>query len=243
MPADVAMTPAVRRVVRRARRLAMTGRRVECPCCGSRFRRFKPAHGPDRLCWACGALERHRSLSLYLDRHPELLRPGMSVLHVAPEPMLRDRLSAIDGVRYVSGDLTAEFGPERIDVTDLQFADASFDLVVCNHVLEHVPDDRRAMREIARVLRPGGAAILLVPDVAAGATDEDPLVTDPGERKRRFGQADHVRRYGWDYVDRLRETGLRVDVERPETILGPALVERYRLRKYGEVEPIFLARA
>jgi SAM-dependent methyltransferase len=239
MQAAAVLTPALRR----ARRLAMTGRGVECPCCDSRFRRFKSAHGPDRLCWSCGALERHRSLWLFLDRHPELVWPGMSILHVAPEPILRDRLSAIAGVRYVSGDLTAEFGPERIDVTELHYDDGSFDLVVCNHVLEHVPDDRRAMRELARVLRPGGAAILLVPDVAGPVTDEDPSIADPHERVRRFGQDDHVRRYGWDYVGRLRETGLEVEVERPEAILGDALVERYRLRKFGEVEPIFVARA
>jgi SAM-dependent methyltransferase len=233
----------LRRSLRRARRLAMTGLRVQCPCCGSRFRRFKAMHGPDRACWSCGSLERHRSLALFLDRRPELLWPGMSILHVAPEPVLRDRLTAVEGVRYVSGDLTAEFGPEEIDVTELQYDDDSFDLVICNHVLEHVPDDRRAMREIARVLRPGGAAILLVPDVSAPETDEEPSITDPIERVRRFGQDDHVRRYGWDYVDRLRETGLLVDVELPETVVGEKLVARYRLRKFGEVEPLFLARA
>jgi SAM-dependent methyltransferase len=233
----------LRRSLRRARRLAMAGRRVQCPCCGARYRRFKAFHGEDRACWRCGSLERHRSLALFLDRHPELLWRDMSILHVAPEGMLRDRLAGVAGARYVSGDLTAELGPEEIDVTALQYDDASFDLVVCNHVLEHVPDDRRAIREIARVLRPGGAAILLVPDVEAAVTDEDPSVTDPAERVRRFGQDDHVRRYGWDYVDRLREAGLRVDVERPGTLLPDALVARYRLRKYGAVEPLFLARA
>ena len=243
MQASDVLPPPLRRSLRRARTLAMTGRAVQCPCCGSRFRRFKDAHGADRACWRCGSLERHRSLALYLDRHPELLWPGMSILHVAPEGVLRDRLAAVEGARYVSGDLTAEFGPEEIDVTDLRFEDASFDLVVCNHVLEHVPDDRRAMREIARVLRPGGAAILLVPDVEAAVTDEDPSITDPEERVRRFGQDDHVRRYGWDYVDRLRHAGLRVDVERPETLLSDAVVVRHRLRKFGAVEPIFLARA
>jgi SAM-dependent methyltransferase len=220
----------------------MAGRRVECPCCGSRFRHFRGFHGPDRLCWRCGALERHRSLWLYLNREPDLTRPGVSVLHVAPEPILRDRFQSVPGVRYVGGDLNAEYGPERIDVTDLQFDDASFDVVMCNHVLEHVPDDRQAMRELARVLKPGGRAILQVPYVDANMTDEDPAVVDSADRLRRFGQSDHVRRYGWDYVDRLRDAGFSVEVERPERQLPDELVERYGLRAYGSVEPIFACR-
>jgi SAM-dependent methyltransferase len=220
----------------------MSGRSVECPCCGARFRRFEGFHGPDRVCWSCGSLERHRSLWLYLDRRPELTQANLSVLHVAPEPIFRDRLRGIPGVRYVGGDLNADFGPERIDVTRLQFDDSTFDLVMCNHVLEHVTDDRLAMREIARVLKPGGHAILLVPDIAAPETDEDPSIVDPAERLRRFGQADHVRRYGWDYVERLREAGLEPKVERPESVLAEALIDRYRLRKFGDVEPIFVCR-
>jgi len=218
----------------------MTGGAVECPCCGASFRRFRDLNGADRLCWSCGSLERHRSLWLALDRHPELTRAGISILHVAPEAMLAERFRTIPDVTYVAGDLHGDFGPEKIDVTNLRFGDATFDVVMCNHVLEHVPDDRRAMREIARVLKPGGTAILLVPDVSADLTDEDPAVVDPAERRRRFGQFDHLRRYGWDYVGRLREAGLDVDVERPESIVPSELVERYRLRKYGEVEPIFV---
>src|SRR3954465_8486183 len=103
------------RLVRGARSALMFGRRVECPCCGSHFRRFRGFHGPNRLCWRCGALERHRSLWLFLDRRPDLTPPGMSVLHVAPEPVLRDRFAGVPGVRYVGGDLTAEYGPEHID--------------------------------------------------------------------------------------------------------------------------------
>jgi SAM-dependent methyltransferase len=185
-------------------------------------------------------MERHRSLWLFLDSRPNLLSPGMSILHVAPEPALRRRFCNIPDVSYVGGDLTAQFGPERIDVTRIEFDDASFDAVVCNHVLEHVPDDRLAMGELARVLRPGAWAILQVPDVAAEFTDEDAAVTDPTERLSRFGQSDHVRRYGWDYVDRLKDAGFFVEVVRPEAHLSEAQVTRHRLRKFGEVEPIFL---
>src|SRR3954470_12538178 len=226
----------------RGRAALMFGSRVECPCCGSRFRRFRGFHGPNRLCWHCGALERHRSLWLFLDRRPDLTRPGISVLHVAPEQVLRNRFVRVPGVRYIGGDLNAEYGPERIDVTDLKFADESFDLIMCNHVLEHVPDDRRAMNELARVLKRGGAAILQVPDVVAQVTDEDPSAVDAQVRLQRFGQVDHVRRYGWDYVDRLREAGFSVEVERPETYLAGDEIERHRLRKMSAVEPIFVCR-
>jgi SAM-dependent methyltransferase len=191
-------------------------------------------------------MERHRSVWLQLDRHPEMLIAGAVVLHVAPERVLGNRLRSIPGADYHGGDLTAEFGPERIDVTDLRFPDRSVDILVCNHVLEHVPDDRKAMVEIHRVLKPGGWALLLVPelegDSVSETTDEDPSITDPAERLRRFGQDDHVRRYGWDYLDRLREAGLEVEVIRPESEFGTAAVERYRLAKRGAVEPLIFCR-
>lgn len=191
-------------------------------------------------------MERHRSVWLQLDRRPEMLTRGAVVLHVAPERVLGNRLRSIPGAEYHGGDLTAEFGPERIDVTDLQFPDQSFDILVCNHVLEHVPDDRKAMAEIHRVLKPDGWALLLVPelegDSVSETTDEDPTITDPAERLRRFGQDDHVRRYGWDYLVRLREAGLEPEVIRPESEFGVEAVERYRLAKRGAVEPLVFCR-
>jgi SAM-dependent methyltransferase len=181
-----------------------------------------------------------------MDRHPEMLVPGAVVLHVAPERILGQRLRAIPGCEYHGGDLTAEFGPERIDVTDLEFPDQSIDIMMCNHVLEHVPDDRKAMAEIHRVLKPGGWALLLVPDLegdeVADRTEEDPSVKDPAERLRRFGQEDHVRRYGWDYLDRLTEAGLEVDRIDPEIEFGREAVEHFRLAKHGAVEPLILCR-
>ncbi len=247
-----ALRHAARRQVERLRasgpgarvlRAAHRGDVVACPCCASRFARFKGYNGPDRVCWVCGSFERHRSVWLHLDAHPELLRPGMAILHVAPEPPLRRRLAAVPGVRYVSGDLLRDFGPTRLDVTALEVPDASFDAVVCNHVLEHVPDDRRAMAELRRVLRPGGWALLLVPDVGGPSTDEEPGIADPEEQLRRFGQRDHVRRYGWDYVDRLTEAGFAVEVVRPEATLPVETIDRFRLRRFGQVEPLFLGRA
>lgn len=223
-------------------RAVFRGDAVECPCCHSRFRVLRKYKQPNRICWLCGSMERHRVLWLYLDRHPELLSPGMSILHVAPERVLRRRFEAVPRVNYVGGDLTAEFGPERIDVTAIDYPDNSFDAVVCNHVLEHVPDDRLAMSEIRRVLKQGGWAVLMVPDVEEPATIEDPEVSDPDEQLRRFGQRDHVRRYGWDYVDRLNGAGFDVEVVEMDKVLSDAEVELYRLKKIGRVEPIFLCR-
>jgi SAM-dependent methyltransferase len=233
----------VRRMLDAGMTAAMRGDRVHCPCCGSSFRQFKAHAGvPDRICWMCGSAERHRLVTHYLDAHAELMRPGMSILHIAPERALSRRLCRIPDVRYIGGDLHAEYGTVPIDVTDIQFKDAMFDAVLCSHVLEHVPDDRKAMAEIRRVLKPSGWALLLVPYVHDEVTDEEPTIADPEEQLRRFGQVDHVRRYGWDYVSRLEEAGFSVEVIRSDTLLSEETIERERLRKHGEVEPIFIAR-
>lgn len=225
--------------------LAFYGHQRFCPCCGHTFRKFRGIHdirvdAPDRICWACGSLERHRSVALY---HPDITYPGMRILHVAPEASLRRRFQVLPGVHYVAGDLDTYFGAQRINVTDLsQFADGSFDAVVCNHVLEHVPDDRAAMREIRRVLADGGWGLLLVPDVRNAVTDEDPSITDVQERIRRFGQHDDVRNYGWDYVDRLTEAGFKVCVEEASLLFDESTIKRCRLKKLGELEPLFFVR-
>jgi SAM-dependent methyltransferase len=148
------------------------------------------------------------------------------MLHVAPEPCLAPRLSAIEELDYVSGDL--EPGPRQLhlDVTALPFEDRHFDAIICSHVLEHVPDDRRALAELRRVLRPDGWAVLLVP-ILRERTIEDPTETDPAERLRRFGQRDHVRVYGRDFYERLRDAGFAVTIQRPVLDMTDAERERY----------------
>jgi SAM-dependent methyltransferase len=138
------------------------------------------------------------------------------MLHVAPEPELSRLIQKADYINYLSADL---FAPElmvkvmvKMDVTDIQYPDNTFDVIYCSHVLEHIPDDRKAMREFCRVLKAGGWAILQVP-ITANATFEDPTVISPKERERLFGQNDHVRRYGPDYKDRLIEAGFSVTVD------------------------------
>lgn len=154
----------------------------------------------------------------------KLLRPGLRILHVAPENCLRDKFKALPNVEYVAGDkhepgYTYPEGTIDLDITKIQFPADRFDLILCSHVLEHVPDDDTAMRELRRVLDPRGIAIVMVPVAMQNAqTEEDLSITDPKERLRRYGQFDHVRLYGRDYVQRLKAAGF--------TVIEDAMTER-----------------
>ncbi|MDR1711109.1 MAG: methyltransferase domain-containing protein [Propionibacteriaceae bacterium] len=233
----VASDPLVRKF-----RAAAQGRQdlVHCPVCDSTFRRFAPAGDPVRgqaQCWNCGARERHRLLWRYLQDRTDLFDScPKRVLHLAPEQALARRLGDKVALDYVTGDLCPEnpsyagLNALRVDVTKMPFDDGSFDVILCNHLLEHVPDDATAMRELFRVLRPGGWAILQVPiDYANPATIEDPSVTDPAQRDLVFGQRDHVRWYGRDYPDRLRAAGFDVTEDDYARNLPPELLRLERL--------------
>jgi SAM-dependent methyltransferase len=167
----------------------------------------------------CGSLERHRFAWLFLRDRTDLLdgRPKR-VLHVAPEPCLAESLAPSLGPGYLTADLEDPRAMVRVDITAIDLEDASVDVVCCSHVLEHVVDDRRAMRELRRVLRPDGWALFSVP-ITASRTIEDPTVEDPEERLRLFGQGDHVRRYGPDVEERLREAGFDVTVVSPVDVV------------------------
>lgn len=193
-------------------RARYSGNGVHCPICERSARRFAPHRGrPHARCVNCGSLERHRVLWLWLR---ERIPPHARVLHVAPERGLSDRLQAMQ-IDYLSVDIDSPFAMKRYDITDIPESDASFDVVICNHVLEHIADDRRAMTELRRVLKPGGLAVLQHPIHDRPDTFEDPNVVAPEERLRVFGQEDHVRIYGWDMLDRLHAAGFE-RVETPE---------------------------
>jgi SAM-dependent methyltransferase len=180
-----------------------------CPVCEAAFARFAvsgPDGGERRACPRCGSRQRHRLLAIYFRDRTDLFRRAQDVLHFAPEQGMGARLRAVHGAGYVSVDVDQARADVAADITDLPFADASFDVVLCVHVLEHVTDDRAAMRQLRRVLRPTGWAVIQVP-IQRDVTIEDPEERDPAQRLRRFGQDDHVRMYGNDFFDRLREAG------------------------------------
>jgi SAM-dependent methyltransferase len=224
------MTPArIARAARlRVRMLRHRGHTVLCPICSHSFSGFRDDwNRPNAICWRCGSHERHRLLWLYLERHPQLLAAG-SLLHFAPEWCLEQRLRRISGLRYVTADLDPAKGELQVDITHLTLPHGSFGAILCSHVLEHVDDDRAAMRELFRVLAPGGWAIVMVPlDVGRETTYEDASIITPADRERVFGQWDHVRLYAPDIVDRLGEAGFDVAREQFACTLGPELAARY----------------
>lgn len=222
---------AFRRAYRRARGVFHRGDRVECPCCGGRFRAFLPfgvIRRANALCPGCGALERHRLLWLYLERSTGVLTEPLRLLHLAPEPWLSSQLRRLPGLDYTSIDLESRQVMASMDATRLAFRDRCFDVVLCLHVLEHIPDDLAAMRELLRVLKPGGWGILQSPfDAERPETFEDWTVTSPRDRERIFGQRDHVRIYGRDYVARLRSAGFEVEESTFARELPAQDAERY----------------
>ncbi|MBN1143511.1 MAG: class I SAM-dependent methyltransferase [Bacteroidales bacterium] len=191
------------------------GDNVECPVCGGRFRKFMP-YGynivrENALCPKCLALERHRLLWLYFMSRTGIFTEQLKVLHVAPEQCFHQRFRRLKNLTYVTADLESPLADVKLDVQQMPFGNDEFDVVICNHVLEHVPDDRKAMAEIYRVLRPGGYAILQVPlDYSAATTYEDASITDPAEREKHFRQKDHYRMYGRDYLERLKGAGFQI---------------------------------
>ncbi|MBQ4533080.1 MAG: methyltransferase domain-containing protein [Alistipes sp.] len=197
------------------------GRGKECPLCGCRRRKFLPygyvTQRENALCPNCLALERHRTLWLWLLRESDIGRGAIALprlLHVAPEVALMRKFSRIYAKQpadYVTADLESPLADLHFDIQHIPLEDESFDVVICNHIMEHVEDDRLAMREILRIMRKGGWGVILSPvDLQRETTFEDDTITDEAERTRIFGQYDHRRIYGRDYAERLREAGFEV---------------------------------
>jgi ubiquinone/menaquinone biosynthesis C-methylase UbiE len=154
----------------------------------------------------------------------------MKVLHVAPEQCFYKTFRKMPQLTYVTADLESPLADVRLDIQDMPFAEGEFDMIICNHVLEHVPDDRKAIREVFRVLKNGGSAILQVPtNYEMEKTYEDPSITSPAEREKHFRQKDHYRLYGKDYLQRLAEAGFQIPEKNYLDELTLAEKERYRL--------------
>lgn len=184
-----------------------------CPVCetqSERFGEFGRKARTDAQCPRCGALERHRLVWIYFKRYTNLFDGKFKrVLHIAPEKCFTIRIQELLGEGYVTADLQSPHAMVKMDIMDIPYPEHHFDAIYCSHVLEHVPDDKKAMQELLRVLKPDGWAVLLVP-MLAEKTFEDPAVIDPKERLSLYGQEDHVRAYGPDYIDRLRSAGFNV---------------------------------
>jgi SAM-dependent methyltransferase len=191
------------------------GSNVKCPVCKRSFHKFLP-YGrinprPNALCPNCLSLERHRLIWVYLNTKTSFFDKQQDVLHIAPEACFINRFERIHGDRYITADIESPLAKVKMDIHAIPFEENTFDVVLCNHVLEHVRDDIQALREIRRVLRPEGFAILQVPffNPVPAKTFEDNTITDPRERERLFGQDDHVRKYGTDYASRIEQAGLQ----------------------------------
>lgn len=181
------------------------------------------------MCPGCTSLERHRALWNFLVHNTDFLSlPNLRLLHFAPEGCFESKLRKLIGTGYVTADLLDPRADVRADITDLNFPNASFDVILCSHVLERITNDRKAMRELHRVLTSNGVAIILVP-LKGKLTEEDLSITEPADRLRRYGQADHVRHYGLDIVDRLREASFSVDCVDTNKIFTSKDIERMRL--------------
>ena len=220
--------------------LLYIGRGKECPLCGCKRRKFLPygyvSQRENALCPNCLALERHRTLWLWLINESDIGRGAVAlprILHVAPEVALMRKfrkMYASSPERYVTADLESPLADMHFDIQHIPIGDGEFDVVICNHILEHVEDDRLALREIYRVMRKGGWGVILSPiDTEREATFEDDTITDEAERTRIFGQYDHRRIYGRDYADRLREAGFEVYEYDYANALPPQQKELYAL--------------
>ncbi len=209
--------------------LPYIGNEAYCPCCDSHFRRFI-SYRRNGMCPRCDSLDRHRLLWLYLHNCANIFRDRLRVLHFAPEAIIQKKLHASPNLEYTSADLDSPLAMVSLDITDIPYAENTFDVVLCSHVLELIPDDRKAMSELYRILKPRGWALLLVPfDAERSETFEDPKVVDPKERERLFGEFNHVRVYGRDFKDRLEHVGFTVRQEFYAQELGPTLAQHYGL--------------
>ena len=212
------------------------------PIDGKSYRRFLPyGYAKVRenvLAPGTLSLERHRLFWLYLKNETTFFSAPLRVLHFAPEQAFVQKFKKQKNLTYTTTDLNSPIADVKADICDLPFKDNSFDFIICNHVLEHIPDDTKAMQELYRVLAPSGTAIVQVPyDAKREITFEDNTITDQSERTRIFGQYDHLRVYGMDYFKKLSSIGFNVNALDYTSSISSDDIERYRLCK-GELLPV-----
>ncbi len=228
-------------VFKRIAPLLYKGNNVECPVCERKFRKFLSygsdvAHRENVLCPYDLTLERHRLMWLYLKNESNFFTaPHLKVLHIAPEQCFHKRFKQQANLEYVTGDLVSPIADLHFDLHQIPLEDNSFDVVFCNHVLEHVNDALQCMKELQRVMKPGGWGIMQVPlDTSREVTYEDWSITSEEEREKHFWQKDHVRLFGLDYPKWLENAGFEVSDGFAEHVISNELSEKYRLQK-GEI--------
>jgi len=220
----------------------LKGKDFTDPIDGKSFKSFLPyGYGEQRnnvLSPSTLSLERHRLLWLYLKKETDFFNASKKVLHFAPEQAFYKRFRKMTNLDYTTTDLNSPLADVTADICNLPFEDNSYDIIFCNHVLEHIPDDTKAMKELYRILRSGGMGIFQIPqDLSRAVTFEDDTITDKKERAKIFGQYDHVRVYGRDYFDKLRSVGFLVDEVDYTSKLTEDEVQRFCLAK-GEIIPV-----
>lgn len=222
--------------------LVLKGNKYQDPIDGKTFRKFLPygyeSQRENVLSPSTLSLERHRLLWLYLKAETGIFSTPLKVLHFAPEQAFLKRFRKLPNLDYTTTDLNSPLADVKADICNLPFEDHTYDFILCNHVLEHIPDDTKAMEELYRVLKPGGTAILQIPqDLSRETTFEDNSITSKKLRAKIFGQYDHVRIYGRDYFDKLRTIGFKVEEVDFSSTLSHAQMDLYRLSP-GEIIPV-----
>lgn len=220
----------------------LKGNNYTDPIDGKSFKTFLPyGYGKQRdnaLSPSTFSLERHRLLWLYLKNETDFFTANLKVLHFAPEQAFYKRFRNLKKLDYVTTDLNSPLADVKADICNLPFKSGEFDVILCNHVLEHIPDDIKAMQELYRILKPGGFGVFQIPqDLNRATTFEDDSITDKTERAKIFGQYDHVRIYGRDYFEKLRRIGFNVDEIDYTASLSEDIITKYCLAK-GEVIPV-----
>ncbi|NJB70757.1 SAM-dependent methyltransferase [Saonia flava] len=222
--------------------LSLKGKNYTDPIDGKQFKSFLPygyeSPRENVLSPSTLSLERHRLLWLFLNKETNFFTGKHKVLHFAPEQAFFKRFKKLKNIEYITTDLNSPLATVKADICDLPFLDSSFDVILCNHVLEHIPNDTKAMQELFRVLKPGGWGIFQIPqDLDRESTFEDNTITDKKERAKVFGQYDHVRIYGRDYFNKLRSIGFKVEEVDYTSKLSAKEINEYRLAK-GEIIPL-----
>ena len=218
--------------------LLYKGDKVECPVCGKKFSKFlsygsEVAHRDNVLCPNDLTLERHRLMWLYLKDHSDFFtKQDLSVLHIAPEQCFHKKFKSQENLNYLTGDLVSPIADLHFDLHDIPLEDNRFDVIFCNHVMEHVDDAIKCMSELQRVMKPGGWGIMQVPqDFTREDTFEDASITSEEDREKHYWQKDHVRLFGKDYPSWLKKAGFEVEAFDKESNYSEELIEKYRLDK------------